>query len=101
MARGGRSAALKAYWRQVHEVQRQSGISAADARRAVAVLRAEFGVKSAHATKGVTREGLTMVREAVEKARAPYGSLGDYITTWEEWDGDVYPDYDVETGVDY
>lgn len=100
MAHGGRSAALKAYWRQVHEVQRQSGTSAADARRAVAILRSDYGVRSAHATKGVTREGLSMVREAVEKARAPYKDLDDWSRSYDEWDGD-YVEYDVETGVDY
>jgi hypothetical protein len=100
MRRGGRSASLQGYWRQVHEVQRQTGISSADARRAVAVLRADYSVRSAHATRGVTREGLTMVREAVEKSKAPYADLDDWIESYETWDGD-YIEYDVETGVDY
>lgn len=100
MARGGRSASLKAYWRQVHEVQRQTGISSADARRAVSVLRSDYGVRSAHATKGVTREGLSMVREAVEKAKAPYKDLDDWIDAFGYWDGEYF-EYDVETGVDY
>ncbi len=99
MARG-RSASLQAYWRQVHEVQRQSGISSADARRAVSILRADYGVRSAHATRGITREGLTMVRESIEKARAPYKDLDDWSRSYDEWDGD-YIEYDVETGVDY
>ncbi len=99
MARG-RSASLAAYWRQVHEVQRQSGISSADARRAVSHLRSEFGVRTAHATKGVTREGLSMVREAIAAVRAPYADLDEWEETWGEWDGDFF-EYDVETGVDY
>ena len=84
----------------MHEVQRQSGISSADARRAVSYLRSEFGVKSAHSTRGVTREGLTMVRDAIAATRAPYSDLDDWERAYDEWEGD-YMEYDVETGVDY
>lgn len=100
MSRSGRSASLQAYWRQVHEVQRQTKISSADARRAVSYLRSEYGVRSAHATRGVSREGLTMVRDSVNATKAPYRDLDDWIRSWEEWDGD-YIEYDVETGIDY
>lgn len=91
-----RSRALRAYHRQVREVVRQTKVSYADARRAVAALR-QYNVRSAHATRQQPRA----VKAAIEETKAPYASLQDYIDVWEDWEDDVYDDYDVETGVDY
>lgn len=91
----GRSDALKTYWRQVHEVQRQHAVSVSDARATVALLR-ESGIRTAAATK--RSEG--NVAAAVAAVHAPYTSLDDWIDSFEDWDGD-YEYYDIETGADY
>lgn len=91
-----RSRALQAYHRQVREVIRQSGVSYADARRAVKLLR-----ESDTVTAAATKRNREAVMIAVREAKAPYANLSDYIATWSEWDEAVYEDYEVETGVDY
>ena len=116
------SSALQAYHRQVREVTRQTGVSYATARKAVALLR-ESDFRTATATKRSPqavdvalrllgtpapkpRRGRPAPQEpgtAPLGARAggrPYRDLDAWIAAWEDWEGD-WLEYDVETGIDY
>lgn len=105
-----RSRALQTYHRQVREVVKQSGLSYADARRAVVLLR-EHDIHSAAATKRSKESVAAAVRILNREHRidveprepikgGKYKNLSEWIDVYDEWDGD-YIEYDVETGVDY
>ena len=90
------------YWRQVRAVERMTGTSSAIARRAVAALRSARDWTTAAETARHPRIVARTVRE-LEKDTAPempYTDLGDFLSTYDEWEGD-YDYYDVETNADY
>lgn len=116
MARN-RASSVKAYWRQVHAVQAMTGTSSAQARRAVTLLRAERGYRTAAETKRhpviVNRASKATEskrrgrrdRGVVEPPPEPpvkptYRDLSDWISTFDEWEGD-YDYYEIETNADY
>lgn len=94
--------ATAAYWRQVRAVQKMTGASSAVARQTVRQLREDRGYLTAAETKRhpiiVGRTAATY--EAPAEKGKPYRDLDDWISTWEEYEGD-YEYYEVETNADY
>ena len=87
------------YWRQVHEVQRQTHVSARIARQAVRAIRDTREITSAHATKQHPRIVARIVRDILEAEEPlpgkPYTDLDEFVSVYEAWDGD-YEEYTVE-----
>lgn len=90
------------YWRQVRAVQAMTGASSSVARSIVRDLREVRGYQTAAETK---RHPIIVGRTAApyeapaEKGKA-YRDLDDWISTYEDWEGD-YEYYEVETNADY